>query len=247
MDDFVTILTKRLPQDLWLIKGRLEAEGIHCFMKDELTVQSNNLWSNAVGGVKLQVPESEVDEALSILRDLGYIEEQGLLGDDLLTKIDKATSTLPILRHFNILNRVVIMTLLTVSLVTLCLYCFLKPSRTDLLTRHVWTVDKIYFQNKLIGPKAIDSTQSVITIDDLYSASSNLARFKENGYVGFPGINDYDIDCRWEFAGDNIVLNADTLQSIINHSYDVKLSNNSLVLKSDSTIIIAHSDAPDGP
>jgi hypothetical protein len=245
MDDFINILTKPLPQDLWIIKGRLEAEGIDCFIKDELTVQSNNLWSNALGGVKLQVSERHFDEALSLLTELGYIEVPSALGDNLITKIDKATSALPLLSYFNILNRLVVMTLLIVCVVTLCVYLLLRPSRTELLTRNNWTVDKIYYLNKLIGPKTTNTLQSMGVTDDLFSLTGNSAEFKTKGYVGLPGINSEAIDGMWRFDGGNIVLKMDTLQTVFNHSYKVELSNDTLVLKSDSTIIIAHSNAPD--
>lgn len=81
--------------------------------------------------------------------------------------------------------------------------------------------------------------------DDLFSLTGNSAEFKTKGYVGLPGINSEAIDGMWRFDGGNIVLKMDTLQTVFNHSYKVELSNDTLVLKSDSTIIIAHSNAPD--
>ena len=69
MSKWVTVLTVGLPQHMWVIRTRLESEGIECFAKDELTVQSDNLYSNAVGGVKLQVQEDDVPRAIEILKD----------------------------------------------------------------------------------------------------------------------------------------------------------------------------------
>lgn len=43
---------------------------------DELTVQSHNFLSNAVGGVKLQVPENDVTNALNIMYECGYEKHQ---------------------------------------------------------------------------------------------------------------------------------------------------------------------------
>ena len=63
MEHYVTILTFTYPHDAIIIKGRLEADGIPCFLKDELTVQVDNFYTNALGGVKLQVKESDRERA----------------------------------------------------------------------------------------------------------------------------------------------------------------------------------------
>lgn len=51
------------------MRGRLGAEGIECFLKDELTVAANPFLSNAVGGVKLQVRGEDVERATAILNE----------------------------------------------------------------------------------------------------------------------------------------------------------------------------------
>ena len=45
----------------------LEAAGIPAFLADELVAGGIFLWSPAVGGIKLQVPESRLDEAIKLL------------------------------------------------------------------------------------------------------------------------------------------------------------------------------------
>jgi len=45
----------------------LEAAGIPAFLADENVAGSIFLWSPAVGGIKLQVPTSRLDEALKVL------------------------------------------------------------------------------------------------------------------------------------------------------------------------------------
>jgi hypothetical protein len=47
--------------------GRLEEEGINCWLQDEYTVTIDPLLSNAVGGIKLVVIESQAERALEIL------------------------------------------------------------------------------------------------------------------------------------------------------------------------------------
>ncbi len=50
-----------------LIKSELEAFDLHPIVVDAHTVNMNWLWSNAIGGVKVQIPASEAEEARRIL------------------------------------------------------------------------------------------------------------------------------------------------------------------------------------
>src|SRR6185437_9301277 len=111
MDKWVTILTVSLPQELWVIRTKLECEGIKCSIKDELTVQSYNFYSNAVGGVKLQVLEKDEKNALAILTELGYIKDEPV-EPDLLTQIDKKTANIPFLKLLPVSSRTILLTLL---------------------------------------------------------------------------------------------------------------------------------------
>lgn len=67
MEQFITIKTFTYPHEAYVIRGKLESEGIQTFLKDEMTVQVHNFYSNAIGGVKLQVLSPDVERALSII------------------------------------------------------------------------------------------------------------------------------------------------------------------------------------
>ena len=47
--------------------GRLKAEGIDCWLADEHIIQTDMLYIPAIGGIKLQVNEADVDKAQTIL------------------------------------------------------------------------------------------------------------------------------------------------------------------------------------
>jgi len=76
--NFVTVRTFGLPTDLVVAKGVLEANGIKCQTKDELTVQVDNFLSHAIGGVKLQVREEDVLLANQLLNEGGFIENHDI-------------------------------------------------------------------------------------------------------------------------------------------------------------------------
>ncbi len=50
-----------------IIKGRLEADGIKVFLSDNITIDTDPLVSNAIGGVKLKVLSNQFEEAKRIL------------------------------------------------------------------------------------------------------------------------------------------------------------------------------------
>ncbi len=56
--------------DVQIIKGKLESEGIPVFLRDENTLNSDPLISNAIGGVKLQVYTRDKDKALEIYNEI---------------------------------------------------------------------------------------------------------------------------------------------------------------------------------
>ncbi len=63
----VTVGTFDMATEAHLAKGLLEANGLTAFLADELTVGVAWHLSNAVGGIKLQVSENDVERAANIL------------------------------------------------------------------------------------------------------------------------------------------------------------------------------------
>jgi hypothetical protein len=66
-EKLVTIGSYSTPYEANMVKSRLEAAGIPAFVADEYTIGMNWLYSNALGGVKVQVPESLALEAQELL------------------------------------------------------------------------------------------------------------------------------------------------------------------------------------
>jgi hypothetical protein len=55
------------PEEAHLAKTRLEAGGINAAIRDEFIVSTNWLYSNAVGGVKVEVEDDDYDRAREVL------------------------------------------------------------------------------------------------------------------------------------------------------------------------------------
>lgn len=73
MEDLTTVYTATYPQEVYMAKNLLEAEGIEAFIKDELTSQVIG-YVSAVGGIKLMVSEVDAGRALELLVEGGYVE-----------------------------------------------------------------------------------------------------------------------------------------------------------------------------
>lgn len=56
------------PTEAHLVMSRLRSAGIRAVIRDELTVTFDWCLSNAIGGVKIEVPEEDFDDAMAIVR-----------------------------------------------------------------------------------------------------------------------------------------------------------------------------------
>ena len=68
--DFVLVQVYDNYVSAHIAKGRLEEEGMRCWLKDENTVTIDPILTIAVGGIKLMVEKSRSEEALGILRTI---------------------------------------------------------------------------------------------------------------------------------------------------------------------------------
>ena len=67
---FKTIARFQYSTEAQIIKGRLEAEGIQVFLSDNITIDTDPLVSNAIGGVKLKVLSRDALKAQHILESI---------------------------------------------------------------------------------------------------------------------------------------------------------------------------------
>ena len=63
----LTVFTAFNPAEAQLIRSRLEAAELHPFVKSELSALSMDGYALAVGGIEVQVPEPEVEEARALI------------------------------------------------------------------------------------------------------------------------------------------------------------------------------------
>jgi DNA-directed RNA polymerase subunit RPC12/RpoP len=66
--EFVTVGSYSTSYEANLVKSGLDAFGIHAILIDEHTINANWVWSNLLGGVKVQVSESEIEDARRLIQ-----------------------------------------------------------------------------------------------------------------------------------------------------------------------------------
>lgn len=62
-----TIATFSKPEEAHLLRTRLEAAGIPAYIQDEHLIQMDWFYSNAIGGVRVQVADEDVDSVREFL------------------------------------------------------------------------------------------------------------------------------------------------------------------------------------
>ncbi|WP_310991052.1 DUF2007 domain-containing protein [Aequorivita marina] len=98
MDNFVNLVSFTYPSEMLVVKSKLESEGIVCFVKDELTVQVHNFYSNAIGGIRLEVKKSDYEKARQILINMGFLEEKEPEVSKFWIAVEKNTNAIPLLK-----------------------------------------------------------------------------------------------------------------------------------------------------
>jgi len=75
-DKIVVYKTFTDPNNAHIVKGLLDSYGIECFLSDENIVTLNAMYSSAVGGVKLNVFEKDLNRISAILESENVTEEE---------------------------------------------------------------------------------------------------------------------------------------------------------------------------
>ena len=72
----VTVATNLQAMEAHLLRGRLEAEGIRCWVDDENIASVNPMYGLATGGVKVNVAEEDAPQAVRLLYGEDLAEAQ---------------------------------------------------------------------------------------------------------------------------------------------------------------------------
>jgi hypothetical protein len=123
-ETLVTVLVCRYIHETYIPVTKLESEDIPVYVKDDQLAQIQPFYSDAMGGIKIQVSTADVDRALMILREGGFIKESKPEGPPLLTRLDNVTSKIPLLRSMKVESRMLVLFLLLIMITIVLFWIF---------------------------------------------------------------------------------------------------------------------------
>jgi hypothetical protein len=80
-DKIVTLTAYYDPMEAQIVRGRLEANGISCFIADDNMLAANPFYNQALGGIKIKVFEHDLEKCREILAEDAVLESD----DELMT------------------------------------------------------------------------------------------------------------------------------------------------------------------
>lgn len=232
MKNFITILTFTHPTELAIIRGRLESEGIETFVQDELTAQTNPLYSNAIGGVKLQVKDEDFELATEILRENGYIKDTYLNQLDFLSNFQRKLDRYKLLRRFRPEYVILILLVLVIGSATALLFYVTRKTNYDMFTESVWCVNEVEYLGKNYYP----NTVQYVYVTGPGFCKEGLTLY--NKAITLPGFNSSAANGIWSFDKDSLrISSCDTFGFVYNGQYAIEIHNNQMILSSNTTQI----------
>jgi hypothetical protein len=240
--DWITIHSVTYPSEAHTIKMQLEVEGYKVYLKDELTVQVDNFYSNAIGGVKIQVAKENAKEAHQFLFDLGYIKKQSDR-PSFLQKVNNFTEKIPGLK--TLIPELRLMVVIGVPLLILLVSVFYyQPSIKSQLANSEWCIEKVIHGDKAFIPNTNYGETGVVQYRFLETGKCKESCKINEGQLTFPGFNTESFNAFYFIEGYRMTISGSEIFGyFMDGEYEVEIVKNRIVLISDKTKIIGKRQA----
>lgn len=216
MKGWIIVSTFTSPIDAHLAKTLLEAQGITVELADEQIVQSYQALSQAVGGIKLSVQQSDFLKAKQILIKAGYVQLEPQQDNAFLAWFEKITNKIPYINRLGLETKLVGSIVLVLIVGATFIFWLLIPSKLEQLINNKWCVDKLYYKGQAYTPHSIG-----LKLVFPGANCSETMSFNEDGTVNFPGFNSFEERCNWRFDNDSLYITK-WEKDKSNHPYDDK-------------------------
>ncbi len=247
MEKKVLLVKFTYPSEMVAIRGRLEAEGIECFVRDELTVQVHNFLSGAIGGIRLEVKQSDHDRGKQILQDIGFFKDKVQQRSKLWEIVARWTDDIPIIKNLRLELRLILsvaflLTLLLFTIFGVITMAIRQPEQNtyDYLTKNSWCLSHITYMDKNYVPNTISENEFKIIFENMCNERMYIDR---NSTLTIPGFKSVSIQGVWRLEGDTLVFDKlSSLGHIFQGTYRVQREPLGLALQSDNTTIYCYND-----
>src|SRR5690606_939026 len=198
-------MTFVFPTELAVVKSKLESEGIECRVLDEHTVQVHNFLSQAIGGVRLQVAESNLERARTILEENKLFEN---VKEPEQSKLEKKISSPKFQKTLKVLLVSIVVITVVIAALAFTFNYLNRPTDLELITKGNWCVDYIVYQDQEYLPYTTSDKIQIRLMDECLEELD----FQNNGNVQFPGFNSPRIHGNWKLENNVIhISKVDTL------------------------------------
>lgn len=230
-NNFVTVLTVSQEQDLWAVRALLESQDIECKIANEYTAQMAPVYANAIGGVRLQIHESDLNRAVNILIQAGYLHERDLEASKPIFDIDTITTKYPIVKKkgFKLVFFLSII-LLVVAAAGMVYYASL-PSTYERLVKNDWCLVRVNYKGKDYTPDSNNAYGN-----GLFGLCKESISFHRDGTVYMPGFKSNIALGKWELRDEMLhITDIDTFAFVYDGVYEIDFSRSNLDLQSSHT------------
>lgn len=238
MNNWIILFSFTYPHEAHIAQAKLQSENIETRVRDELTVQVHNFYSNAIGGVKLEVQARDYTRAVELLKESGIIGASETEGEVSNNRFNQFTSGLPFIGKYAAEIRLIVFVAVILLILALILLPFIlkaRPTVAELITSKTWCLYGLSYQNNNYKLNTRDNTF-------YFEGCRESLLFDDNGILKLPGFNSPVVKAKWRIENDYlIILNADTFKQVYEGEYAVKVDKNYLVLESQDTRIICAS------
>lgn len=227
---FISLLSFSNPSLAAIVKGKLETEGIPCFLRDELMTQINPLYTQNEGGVKLQVLKRDVPNAILILEEMGYVIENQSVSLSFINKLDRFTAKIPFVKSLRFdIRLIVLVTVVTTSLVGI-VYFVTAPTLTERLKNNSWCLEKLTYNQHVYTP---ETNGLGIHFNGHCAESIN---FSSGANARFPGFKSPEVNAKWCIEDEDLIVEkSDTFGHVYDGRYTIEFNQNRLTLNSKTT------------
>jgi len=252
MENWIEIISFTYPHEAHLAKIKLESEGIQTKIKDELTAQVNNFYSNAIGGVKLFVKESDSKRTLEILKESKIIIDSKTEHIISERKSKSRILTAKMLYYFSALVLIIAVGAILYSILNL-------PTTHEKLIRTNWCFNSMYYNDYEFFPNTVKPEGNSKFKITMVGECTEFITFMENGIVLLPGFDSDRLKANWKLDGkkltiwpenndltlvnkskENIISGEEPLVQIYYGVYKVDFENVYLILENENGIIYAN-------
>ncbi|MFT6500924.1 MAG: hypothetical protein ACJASQ_001034 [Crocinitomicaceae bacterium] len=226
MTEWVTVYREQNFTNAHLIKSFLEFEDIKVQLLDELTTQTGSIYFAASGGVRIQVKESDVAQAMTILKEKGYGNPDVDKSNRVFDTLGKYSKKIPFLKDMRIEAAVITLAAILFSIIFAIFFALTRDSNETIIMKYSWRLVNAEHNGKVV----IDSPTR------RFDESRKTTFDKSNTlYIGGNLIGDWDVN----WTGSEISIKTQPgqkdVKSTIYQTFDLDMKENFMVLSSSTT------------